>query len=51
VSDYIDRERTTRGRPLPTAPEVEDVGLFARRARFGILSRYELHPEPRTLAG
>jgi hypothetical protein len=44
VSDYIDRERT-RDRPISAGPEVEDKGLFARRARFGIRSRYELHPE------
>ena len=49
VSDYIDRERTTN-RSGVTAHDVVDLGLFALDARFGIRSRYELHPEPSALA-
>jgi hypothetical protein len=45
VSDYIDRERI-EGRPADTSAGGNDEGLFARRPRFGIRSRYELHPEP-----
>jgi hypothetical protein len=49
VSDLIERERTT-GQPSQPAGQSHDPGLFAPKARFGIRSRYELHPETPAVA-